>query len=364
MKVGIITFHRAINYGAVLQTLALQKTIEKFNVEVEVIDYRCKTIEDNYSNIRIKKNRIFKDSFNSILSYSIRKSKKDKFYKFNKKNLNLSKEVYYSNKNLKNANSIYDIFITGSDQVWDNKCVNFDSSYFLSFVDESRKKNSYAASFAFSKLPIELTEEYRKRLCNFENISVREEAGKSIFTNLLNRDISVDLDPTLLLDRNEWSLYAEDNFQKEKYILLYSVNKPKELFKYAEDISNKLGYKIIYINDSLKREVNAEYLRSVSPSEFISLFKNAEFILSNSFHGTVFSIIFEKNFLVEINSKNNKVNHRSKNLLELLDLENRILENKQYKDWINNIDYSESKKILKHKRDESLNYLQNLLNNK
>lgn len=361
MKVGIMTFHRAINYGAILQVLALQKSIEKFNVEVEVIDYRCEKIEKDYSNIRIRKNTVLNDTINSVLSYPIRRKKKNNFLKFMNNNLNLSKEVYYSIDDLFKSNEFYDLFVTGSDQVWDNKCVNFDKAYFLSFVNEAKKKNSYAASFAFGELPSGTEEEYCNRLCDFENISVREDIGVSIFGKLLNREINVNLDPTLLLEKDEWTSYTNENAEKEKYILVYTVNAPKELLKYAENISNKLGCKIIYINDSFKKKAKAEYLRGASPSEFLTLFKNAEIVLTNSFHGTVFSIIFEKKFVVELNSKTNKVNHRSKHLLEFLKLEKRILENIKNDQWGNDIDYENVRLLLRNERKRAVIYLEELL---
>lgn len=359
MKIGILTFHRALNYGAVLQALALVKTAEKLGVDVEVIDYRCKRIEEDYKNIKVAKGSFVKDIINSILSYSIRKRKKKNFRRFCSDNLNLSNKVYYSNEELLEANNKYDAFITGSDQVWDNKCADFDKAYFLTFVSDSSKKNSYAASFAFGKIPEGLEDEYKKRLKDFNSISVREEKGKEIFSDILNKDIHIDLDPTLLLDKEEWISYTKENNEDEKYILIYTVNQPKELFSYAEKLSKESGYKLIYINDSLNKKVNAEYKRGISPSEFLTLFLNSEYVLTNSFHGTVFSIIYEKKFMVEINSKKNKINYRAKNLLSMLNLEDRILE--KNKDINNNIDYVYVKDKLDHEKKSSVKYLSSIL---
>lgn len=361
MKAGIITFHRAINYGAILQVLALHEAIKKLGCEVEVIDYRCKVIEDDYKNIRFNKNNIFKSVVNNAISYSTRKSKKDKFYEFGRKNLNLSSEFYSSNEELKKCNGNYDIFITGSDQVWDDKCVKFDEAYFLDFVKENEKKNSYAASFAFGELPLNLKDKYKERLEGFNNISVREEIGKKIFTELLNKEIEISLDPTLLLNQDEWSIFASESKIKDKYILIYSVHAPNKLFTFAEKLAERTGYKLIYINDSMQKKVNAKYIRGASPEEFLSLFKNAEYVLTNSFHGTVFGLIFNKQIMVELISKTQKVNYRSKNLMRLLGLENRILENLDEK-WIDDkINYDEVNEILKIEREKSYNYLEKIL---
>ena len=361
MKVAIITFHRAINYGAVLQVLALQESIMKLNHEATVIDYRCKAIEEDYKNIRLKKGVGLKSIVNNVISYPIRYKKKKEFYRFVEKNLNLSSSIYSSNAELIKSNDEYDIFITGSDQVWDDKCVKFDKAYFLDFVSESSKKNSYAASFSFGELPNDLKEEYRARLKDFNNISVREEVGKKIFGQLLNKNIVVSLDPTLLLNKEEWSKYATERLIEQKYILIYSVHAPNKLFKFAEELSNKTGFKLVNINDSWQRKVNAKYLRGISPSEYLSLFKNAQYILTNSFHGTVFSLIFNKKFMVELVSKTNKINHRSKHLLELLGLEDRILENIDGKWQDDDIDYKNVNCILEIERKKSIQYLENIL---
>lgn len=362
MKIGIITFHRAINYGAVLQTLGLQKALEQINYDVEVIDYRCKQIEDDYKNFKIGSN-VIKDLVKSTLLYSVRSRKKRKFEEFNNKYLNLSKDVYRTYEDLLKANNEYDVFITGSDQVWDNKCAGFDKAYFLGFVEEPKKKNSYAASFSFGEIPNGMKDEYKKRLEDFNKISVREEKGRKIFGELLSNEIRVDLDPTLLLKSEEWDKYASKNEEKEKYILLYNVNAPKNLFEYAEKLSKDTGYKIIYISDSPVKKINAEYRKGISPSDYLALFKNAEYVLTNSFHGTVFSLMFEKKFIVELESINGKVNHRSKNLLNMLNLDNRILDGLDNRNCYNQINYREVNKILDRKRNESIKYLREIVKN-
>lgn len=364
MKVGILTFHRAINYGAVLQTLALQEAIQKLNCQVSVIDYLCPKIEYDYKILKINKKKILKDSIKLIINYSIKKRKAIAFNTFNKKFLNVSENSYKSIEELNAANSEYDLFITGSDQVWDNKCAGFDEAYFLTFVDDSKKKNSYAASYSFNEIPTELKGEYKRRLEDFNNISIREKSGQSIYEELLEKEVSISLDPTLLISDNEWKKYIKEPKIKGKYILLYNVNMPNKLFSIAMGLSDKLGYKIVYINDSLIKKINAEYRRGVCPGEFLGLFKNAEYVLTNSFHGTVFSVLFKKKFFVEMISKDGRTNYRSKNLLKDLNLEDRIIENID----INNIDtdteinYDKSMEVLKKKREESISYLKKILN--
>lgn len=137
MKVGILTFHRAINYGAVLQTFALQKVLSRY-CECEVIDYRCKYIENLYKPFNISKDRFIRSLISTILKYRSRKIKMIKFYKFLDNNVKLSPS--FNKSDLKNIEDNYDVFITGSDQVWNNSCAGFDKTYFLDFVSDKRKK--------------------------------------------------------------------------------------------------------------------------------------------------------------------------------------------------------------------------------
>lgn len=356
MKVGILTFHRAINYGAVLQTFALQKVLSRY-CECEVIDYRCKYIENLYKPFNISKDRFIRSLISTILKYRSRKIKMIKFYKFLDNNVKLSPS--FNKSDLKNIEDNYDVFITGSDQVWNNSCAGFDKTYFLDFVSDKRKKNSYAASFGFNKIPNHLEQEYFRLLQGYNNISVREKSGSVIIKCLLGRNVSVHIDPTFLLTKEEWQEYAYPIHQKKKYILLYSVLKPDKILDYATRLSRETGYKIIYINDSPIKKINAQYLRCSSPEEFLGLFNEAEYVITNSFHGTVFSIIFEKKFFAEVNSKG-KMNYRIIDLLEKIGLENRIITN--YSTISNElIDYKKVNKKIGLEKQKAFSYLKSII---
>ena len=187
MKVGTLTYHRAVNYGAILQTYALQKVLDKLGVENEVIDYRSDFIEWIYKPFCMRKVNNFWNFLTVIEGAPIKSRKMKQFSDFANKNIRVSKEKY-TKSNISNANDVYDLFITGSDQVFNFKCSNNDKNYFLDFVKDTTKKSSYAASFGFDKIPDEHTDEYKRLLSTFENISVREQQGVNIVKESVGKE--------------------------------------------------------------------------------------------------------------------------------------------------------------------------------
>ena len=209
MKIGIITFHRAVNYGAVLQAYALQHALEGLGAQAEILDYRNRYIESCYDPYSLKGNKL-KALAKIALLGGVRRKKNEAFRSFNKKYLRLSEAVYKDSEQLAGAEKFYDAFITGSDQVWNTSCADFDPAYFLTFVKDKKKKNSYAASFGLSEIPKEYEAEYKKRLAGYRQISVREAQGRALVKELTGRDVPVVLDPTLLLTEKDWAAAAHD----------------------------------------------------------------------------------------------------------------------------------------------------------
>ena len=218
MKTGVITFHRAINYGAALQTYALQKVLSDKNIDAEVIDYRCDYMENFYKTIAFK-GKSFKQGVRGVLNFYDNSKKKKNFREFLENNVNISKQVY-DKSNIKDANKVYDKFITGSDQVFNFACSKFDKNYFLDFVDDASKKYSYAASFGMKEVPEEYKDEYKRMLSSFNELSIRETAGQKIVKDLVGKDTELSVDPVFLLNGTEWDRIAEKP-KEEKYILIY-----------------------------------------------------------------------------------------------------------------------------------------------
>ncbi len=363
MKVGIITFHRAINYGAVLQTYALNYAIKELGAKCNVIDYRCPKIEQDRK--IIKKGLSIKEMFVLFLQSYINIRKYKKFDKFIEKNISITNRKFYNKSDLLELNKEYDEFISGSDQVWSIICTDFDKNYFLDFVEENNKKNSYAASFGFEKIPDEYANEYKHLLEKFNNISVREKQGIRIVEELLNRSAEISLDPTFLLNKTEWSKIAKEVSIKNKYVLLYLMEVNRDIIKFAENFAASKNYELVYINSGgIRNRINAKYIRTAGPDEYLGLFKNAEYIITNSFHGVAFSINFNKNFYVSLQKAKNAANSRLDNILDILNLKDRLINLKEVEISEKAINYEEVNNKIAENREKSLNYLRNIITNK
>lgn len=356
MKIGILTFHRAINYGAVLQAYALQKYLVNKNIKVDIIDYRSRVIEESYKPFYYTLTRKnIRSLISDIIKLPIRVKKKNGFNKFLNREFSLSKSMNKSD--LIDIVDKYDLFITGSDQVWNLDITGEDYTYFLDFIQDKYKKASYAASLGNFNLVNK--KETKALLEDFKYISIREESKKNIIEGYINKNVDVSLDPTLLLSKNEWGKIAIDTKKNEEYLLLYTVDKPVKLIDYARRIAREKNLKIIYITEYFERDSDIEYVRDASPEEFLGYFKNANMVLTNSFHGTVFSILFEKCFYVELQGQK-KYNDRSENLLKNLGLQNRAIKDSESISS-EKIDWNIVNKKLKIKCEDSYNYINNLI---
>ena len=364
MKCGIITFHRAINFGAVLQTYALNKTIENLGVNCEVIDYYCPFLENHYKPFRIKDLFNIKKMAIIFLKNGYTKDNRINFELFSEKYIKKSLKIYRTHSDLIQCNEEYDTFITGSDQVWSYYCAGFDKAYFLDFVIDRHKKNSYGASFGVSKIPDEYRNKYRELLREFENISVREKQGVEIVKNIIEKNATQVLDPTLLLTKHEWMSITVDNDKKDKYLLVYLLAENKSIIKLAKKIAEEKNIKIIYINDRLFKKSGMNNVGKIDPAKWLSLFLNAEYIVTNSFHGVCFSINFHKEFYMQYLPEPAKVNSRLENILSLFDLSDRCIYNMSTLNLENKVDYTKVEKKLNEERKKSIDFLKTIINYK
>lgn len=359
MKVGIITYHRAKNLGAMLQSYALQNTVEKYLGDCEIIDYRNDQLEDSYRIKSTKEIKSIKGKIKNILS----KKKNKQFEKvretFNKENQKISKEIY-NEDNIEKANEKYDLFITGSDQVWNLKLNYHDKNYFLKFVKDSKKKNSYAASFGVSELQENEKEEIKEELKQFNKISVREKEGKEIVQNITNQNCEVVLDPTLLLKKEDWEkIISQKRLVKEKYIFVYIIAYTPSLLKFARKLAREKKCKIICFHNSYQRYKGMKNLNKVSPQDFLNYVNNAEYIVTSSFHGLCLSIELQKEFYYELDEGKRNNNSRLTTLTSILNLESRRIISGRCND-INKINYENVEKILEKEREKSINFIKGL----
>lgn len=354
-KIGILTFHRALSYGAMLQAYAFQNFMFELGINNEIVDYTCKYMVDHYQkNFRVTNGNPIKGLGWNLLTLKGTIKERKTRDEFVKKHLKLSKS--YSAENIHSATDNYSAFISGSDQVWSPTCVGFDPVYFLTFAKPSQKY-SYSASIATKTIPDNLKAEFTNRLKDFQSYSLREQSGAEIVKNLTGKDAFVNVDPTLLLTKEKWDQLATDVLD-EPYIFLFTIHKPVKLMEYALELGKKTGLKVIYLN-KLKIHKGVEYMDPVTADKFLGLIKNASYVCTNSFHGTAFSVIYHKNFVVETHTAKNK-NIRSEEFLKQLGLAERILNPECTTDITakSNWNYVDDK--LQEEREKSKEYLLNI----
>lgn len=376
-KIGILTFHRANNYGAVLQAYALNKTLNDLGADAEEIDY-FPTIFKNiyYMNSPFSfKHPGISLKIRKLLVHKILKKRNKGFDNFVNSTLKLSKK--YSQNDLLSCETLpYDAFITGSDQVWHDTCARFDPIFFLDFpAAENKKKYSYAASFNLNVLPEDKYSEYHSRLSKFNGYSVREQAAVDIIKQLLNIKSNVHCDPTFLVNVEQWRKLisnADKNIRDIKipFVFVYYVKPSKMLMEYAKRISFVKKLPVICVPcsmefDVMRKTAYSEYgfklFPDASPYDFLSLINSAELVLTNSFHGTAFSVIFKKKFFVVLDSDDGSLNSRSKNLLDKLNLTTRILDSQTRIEQIeSSIDWKYSDNTIKKEVTEALKYLKQI----
>lgn len=372
MTCGTITFHRAANYGAILQSFALVKKINDLGINCEVIDYRGDFIENYYNPLRLW---LFPKNWKRLAGYIIGNGNllpnAERYTSFLEKRNVIGDAPVDTLNELKELSNKYDFIITGSDQVWSLNAAGFDSAYFLSFLDDRNKKRSYAASFGMKAIPDKYKEEYTRRLENFYNYSVRENDAEKIIDDLIGCKATVDLDPTLLINGSEW-LETIDiknvrlNIKKmNRYLLLYTIAESNDIISLAKRISKKLGLDVYYINDRWKKSRKCRNLSHINIDEWLYLMGNADFILTDSFHGTAFSVNFQKNFF-SYQYKNSSKNSRITTLLRNVGLSHRIINNKTTDTDLENlgfsVDYPESANLLNALRTKSINNLKEIIN--
>lgn len=355
-KIGILTFHNAMSYGAVLQSYGLQHTIEKLGYESEIINYMCEDIYNAHVRI-IPKTRNLKFNIKMTLMGPKRYKWRCLLQDFRKKYLHESADV--KKEQLSECGTHYRKIIAGSDQVFNDVCTKFDSTYFLDFVP-NEKKYTYAASFGANSIPKQLRQDYAERLSGFQQLSIREETGCEIVKDLLGREAICNIDPTFLLESKEWDEVV--TCQKRKpYILVFSVLKPVELVDYAIQLGKEKNLDVLYLeNYAFPKKEGLKYIGPVSPSEFVGLIKNAEYVLTNSFHGMAFSIIYRKNFLVELKTQASR-NIRCEELLKKLGIKNNEIVNGKVE--FDRIEYhwDQVETVIAEERKKSLQYLSTIL---
>lgn len=355
-KAGIITFHNALNYGAILQTYALQKTLEDLECSTCVLNYCNPYVETVLKKPRLLDYHNPLNYYRDNLVYRKNTIKNNKIKKFIANNLNLTKTLNKDNISIYAEN--LDVVFTGSDQVWNDDITHNDDTYFLDFVPKE-KKFSYAASLGRNSISLENIERVYKLLSSFSGISIREKQGHDALYNQLGINSTQVLDPTLLLDKHSYEKFSKTD--NNKYIVLYMLLYSKTLIEKTKKISKILGYPVYCINSSGKPIRDFIDCSDVGVEEWVTLFSNAEFIATNSFHGTAFSVNFNKQFFVELPPSRIKANSRIIDFLTLVGLENRIVDDNESILALSKIDYEPVNKKIEFERSLSIDFLKKCL---
>lgn len=326
MKIGIITFHNALNAGAVLQAYALQTFLTQKGHEVEFINYtpiRKYTFRDYVAKSPIVMFNKWRNIYN--------REKYTRSSKFNKV-LNLSPIRYQSYEELKNSSLDYDIYIAGSDQIW-NFYTSLSPVYMLDFVPDGKKKVAYAASMGQCHLNESLYESFKNRLMSFDAISLREKNGVDFVNTLLKgeRIAYQTLDPTLLIDAKYYDKILErEDIKTKQYICTYLLSElDNENAQIIKNIKTFLRLNIINLrNPDTCICLPHAHNKIVTPYQWLYHIKYSDFVICSSFHAVAFSLIFHKPFisLVPPNNKTKKGNVRIYSLLVSIGLVNRIVE--------------------------------------
>lgn len=382
-KIGIATCYFKNNYGSVLQAYATKKILDNNNIPNETIniDYnqdfkkgKRKYYFTQITNFKFIKNKLgmiklkFDKKINKELGKNI--ATRNKAYKKFRQEINLSRTNKNYTELTEQAKELYSDVIVGSDQLW--LPVNVVSDYYtLNWVPDDVNKISYSTSFGFSSIPKKYNAVYKKFLSRLNFISTREESGVKIIKGVANIDAKLVCDPTILLTKEEWlNETSTKRIYDDKYILCYFLGNNIEHRKFAERLREKTGYKIVSLNHA------DEYVKysdkfcdyapfDVGPREWINLVANAEYVLTDSFHGTVFSILFNKMFF-DFRRHNDKskvsTNSRIDSLLDVAGISKEIILNgtENIDDVLNyKIEYDSVNENINKFREESKEWLLN-----
>lgn len=353
-KIAELTIPYAENYGSVLQAYALKKFISAYNTEVDVINYMPKYLENRYPLIIFNGNTLqscFKAFLASVANLGYHIIKKYRFARFR------NKYIMVSTKRINQMSELecYDYIIVGGDQLWNTRITENNTAFFLEGIKHA-KKIAYSVSMGYRDRTVDEIEFYREHINNFDSIYIRENYDVEFISTIFEdrEHLGYVLDPVLLVDKKVWEGMCYKKIIKERYILVYMFNNDEKVIDLAKKVGKEKNMHVYIIRDSYRKYSKEGFsnIKKVGPIEFVNLFNDAEYIVTNSFHGTVFSIIFEKNFNC-IPYKGTE--GRMLSVLELLNLTSATREE------VVELNYKKANEIIKKEREKAKNYMADAL---
>ena len=365
MKTGLVTFYHIHHYGALLQAAATERAVESLGHTCEIIDYYVNQNNDLFR-APTGLGSAAADA-HTALHYRPLKARYQRFEDFSRRWLRVSPHRFESLEELRAAELPYDLILSGSDQIWNPTIFpdgRFDPVFFGAF--SSRRKIAYAPSLGVPRIPDGMEAELRGYLEGFSHLSAREEQGARILRQLTGReDVPVVLDPTLLLDREDWArMAAEPPCAGRGYILCYCISGPGPLEPYIRRLAEETGLPVVQLC-GVRRKVHpkARCVLDAGPAEFLGLFRDAAFVCTNSFHGTVFSLQFQKPFFTAVSPRElaEPETSRTFSLLSRLGLTERIVGKGDTAGLEDGVGWEEAETRLSAARRSSLDYLRSAL---
>lgn len=372
-KAALITYHAAHNNGSFLQAFATQRKIQQLGYECDIIDFstpRQQYLYDVYKKVSGPKD-IVKNLY-ALFHHKIIQRRHDDFTSLVHSSLKLTAKFYEDSSQMDDLESQYDVFVSGSDQIWNMDAWDYSDAYFLNFV-HNKPKISYASSMGGHILDKRddsaLAERYQKLLAGYKDISVREKTAQEYLQPLLKQPVIQVIDPTLLLKQEDYEDITAPRLVDEPYIFYYAIDSielndsaAKAVKQYAE--AKGLPVYVMFTGNKSfgLKEYGFHLLEEAAPNHYLSLIRHAEHVLTASFHGTAFSILFEKQFHVVRGKHNGKVNmdDRMSSLLSTCGLEQQqLIEDKPWHDGV--IDFDSVRPRLESERMRCVEFLVNAL---
>ena len=361
MKIGILTYHRSHNYGALLQAYALKHFLMKqgYN-DVEFVDYFPDYHRDMYANIERKKfknlpllKKIKYPLYLAFRYYPLYFTKERR-----RKNFNKFIEKYIIEKEVGLKDTDYDLVIYGSDQIWRKQkqktCPGFNEIYFGDPIIKAKKRIAFSASMGIIDLEPEDKVFLSKSFKSFASISVREKDLFEVIKSFSDYPVINTLDPVFLLTKDDWDNIIPGRIIKEKYVFFYNLQENKEAREIAVYISSRLGYKLIEFVGVIRKIYYPAGIKAFEgPENFLSLLKYSDFVVTSSFHGVAFSIIFEKQFYACLPWNNQRVI----SLLNLFQVQDRFIKDVKDVNLTRFMDYKIITPIVKYEKEKTIEYL-------
>lgn len=366
-KIGIATLYETDNYGTCLQAFALIESIKRFAYDCEVMQFNRNRECVRRSQLEILKGIGLQKAFDIILSKGTIKRQKQIFSNFRKTYLPVS-EQKYTMKNIFNTDlQSYDAFVTGSDMVWSWESKEFLDYYFLRFVKKG-KRIAYAPSFGNTEFTEEMVEYYMKALEDIDYLSCREEKGAQFVFNMTKRNCELVFDPTLLIEKKEWINFfglKKENKNPTALVYIFGDIPTSNLSQLKKMLGKRSQIRYIPEKYSQYRHERKYGTDALGPVEYLERFYNADFVVTNTFHGLVFSLVFEKPFVLYHRGEEEHWRiheERMGSLLNQLELSDRYLYmSEPLSPNLLTLDYSTLENFIDRKREESLKYLENAL---